>query len=74
MRKHKRHVHATHRQLLEFLTVVPSCTTATPWRFWRHLEQKQKARAKSPTEFKNNQSQNHASLVQHVGEAKFNQM
>jgi hypothetical protein len=52
-------------------SIVHNCNAMA---FWRHLEQKQKARAKSPTEFKNNQSQNYASLVQHVEEAKFNQM
>jgi hypothetical protein len=43
---------ASARSLLEFLTVVPSRTTATPVAFWRDLERKQKARGKSPTEFK----------------------
>jgi hypothetical protein len=66
MRKRKRLVHAIHRSLLEFVTVVPSRTTPTPCGVLAGLEQEQKSREReSPTEF-NNQSQNGLSLVQHV--------
>jgi len=73
MRKRKRQVHAMQRSLLEFLTVVPSCTTATPCGVLAESRTKAEGAREVSNRVRTIKVKSHTSLVQHVEEATINQ-